>query len=149
MVKRRQNLQQFSVRLSYLQPQGTLTHRRQHQFYRKELRYFLNVPKPFHACGRQDDPRQILCLNFIEPCIDIAAQRNNFQVGHPGFDLSTPTQRSRTDSRAPGHEFHFDVAARHQNIAHVLPGKNGCKHQALRRFAGNILHTVNRQIDAA
>ena len=95
--------------------------------------------------GRLDDSGRALG----EPCIDVAAQVDDLQVGPAMQELGATAQRRGADDGAlPEVGDAFDVA-RDQDVAGILARQEGGDDKPRRLGRRHVLHAVDRGIDPA
>ena len=109
----------------------------------------MHIAQPLHPRRRQNDAGEVFRFDFLQTCVDIAAQRNDLYVRQDGFDLRAAAKRPGADLRAFGHKLHLDSAARHQYIPYILAFQNSRKLKPFRDFSRHVLHAVDGQIDGA
>ena len=98
------------------------------------------------GCG-EDDGVILAFIQFPEPCVHVAPQVTNVQIGAPGQELGLAAQARRADDGSLRKVRPTVVFVADKGIADGRPFRNGCQAKPLGQLCRHVFQTVDGQID--
>ncbi len=115
----------------------------------ENFRHVMRQAEAFQSSQSQKRCIAIAAFQFGKPCLDIAAQKIDAQIGTQFFHHRLAAQRGRADQRARRKCHEAFGARRDEDIAHILAREEAGNIQPIRQNGRQIFGRMDRNIDFA
>ena len=132
-----------------LDSQRALTNRRKHKFITKVLRYPICVAEPVKPGGRQHDGVETAFIEFAEPCVDVASNRNELKIRTRGAKLRLSAKTACADYCVLRKLLkRICAGASNEHIARVFAFAYRADLQPCGKLGRQVLETVDGNVDS-
>ena len=132
-----------------LDADDALADRRQRQVEVELLRDVVRDAETLESRAGQQDRIELALVQPAQPCLDVAAQQFESQVGSRVTQLRLASRARRADARALWQVLEPLVAPRDESIERVRARQHRHDRETRRQFARHVLHRVDGDVRAA
>ena len=132
-----------------LQPDGTLTDRRQHDLRRQRGGDPVGLAEAAQTGDRQERRIDLALGQLSQACRHVAAEVHHLEVRAGGQDLRLSAQRGAADNRALRQVREIGAVRREEGVARILARQEVLDRKSLRQPGRHVLHGMHRGVDFA